>query len=76
MWAVIDIDNSGEVDFVEFISFLGSCGTEFETANKEQKAMTKDEKLKYASQRLSMRVLSVPKDDEEEGADDGAEVKA
>lgn len=66
MWAAIDIDNSGEVDFVEFISFLGSCGTEFETASKEQKAMTKDEKLKYASQRLSMRASSVPKDDDDE----------
>lgn len=76
MWTAIDIDNSGEVDFVEFISFLGSCGTEFETANKEQKIMTKDEKLKYASQRLSMRALSVPKYDKGECADNGAEVKA
>lgn len=64
MWAAIDIDNSGEVDFVEFIAFLGTCGNEFEATHKEQKAMTKDEKLTYASQRLSMRVLSVPKDDE------------
>jgi len=60
---------------VEFIAFLGSCSTKFETANKEQKAMTKDEKLVYASRRLSMRASDVPKLDkkevasEEEGAD-------
>jgi len=60
MWHAIDIDNSGEVDFVEFISFLGSCGSAFDQVNKEQRAMTKDQKLKYASQRLSTRVLSVP----------------
>ena len=44
----------------EFISFLGTCGSEFDQVSKEQRAMTKDQKLKYASQRLSTRVLSVP----------------
>jgi len=88
MWHAIDIDNSGEVDFVvrhllslychipsthqlilfylmkcliqEFISFLGTCGSEFDQVSKEQRAMTKDQKLKYASQRLSMKVKSIP----------------
>mmetsp|Transcript_10291 Transcript_10291/g.13076 ORF Transcript_10291/g.13076 Transcript_10291/m.13076 type:complete len:474 (+) Transcript_10291:54-1475(+) len=77
MWAAIDIDNSGEVDFVEFIAFLGSCGTEFESISKEQKAMSKAEKLKYASQRLSTRCLVMPPDvdksaDEEKEGEENA----
>ncbi|KAL7490762.1 hypothetical protein ACHAWT_000294 [Skeletonema menzelii] len=71
MWAAIDIDNSGEVDFVEFIIFLGSCGTEFDTVSKEQKTMSKEDKLKYATQRLSTRCLVMPPADEEkEGEED------
>ncbi|KAL7553152.1 hypothetical protein ACHAWF_018054, partial [Thalassiosira exigua] len=45
LWCAIDIDNSGEVDFVEFLSFLGSCGAEFEAVSQKQRAMTKEEKL-------------------------------
>lgn len=55
MWSALDIDGSGEIDFVEFTAFLSSCGAEFESVNKEQKAMTKAEKLKYASMRLSTK---------------------
>jgi len=44
----------------EFISFLGTYGSEFDQVSKEQRAMTKGQKLKYASQRLSIRVISVP----------------
>ena len=58
MWAALDIDNSGEIDFVEFTVFLSSCGTEFEEVQKEQAAMTNKEKLKYASQRLSSMDLN------------------
>ena len=53
----------------EFIAFLGTCGSEFDQVNKEQRAMTKDQKLNYASQRLSRRVLSVP-DKADEDAED------
>ncbi len=58
LWHAIDINNSGEVDFVEFLSFLGGCGDEFDAIFQEQQAMTKEEKMKYASQRLSVIQMS------------------
>ncbi|EJK61780.1 hypothetical protein THAOC_17670 [Thalassiosira oceanica] len=80
LWSAIDVDNSGEVDFVEFIGFLGSCGTQFDAVNKEQRAMTKEQRMNYASQRLSARVLQIPKGDsnneESGGAAEAAEDKA
>lgn len=57
MWSVIDLDDSGEVDFVEFIAFLSSCGDQFEKAHKEQEHMKKEDIIQYASQRLSTRRL-------------------
>mmetsp|Transcript_7355 Transcript_7355/g.10908 ORF Transcript_7355/g.10908 Transcript_7355/m.10908 type:complete len:476 (-) Transcript_7355:613-2040(-) len=54
MWSAMDVDGSGEVDFVEFTTFLGSCGTEFETVSKEHAYMTNEEKKTWASQRLSV----------------------
>jgi len=72
LWHAIDIDNSGEVDFVEFLSFLGGCGTEFDSVNQEQKTMTKEQRMKYASQRLSTRALQIPKDDEGDEESGGA----
>ena len=48
----------------EFIAFLGSCGAEFDSVSKEQKAMSKEEKIKYASQRLSKRCLVMPPADD------------
>jgi len=53
MFSALDIDNSGEIDFVEFAAFLSSCGSEFDKVNQEQKAMTADEKFMSASRRLS-----------------------
>jgi len=38
----------------EFTTFLGSCGTEFETVSKEHAYMTNEEKKTWASQRLSV----------------------
>lgn len=64
MWAVLDLDGSGEVDFVEFTAFLSSCGEEFETVHKETLAMTKEEKLVFASKRLSVRDLAAADDEE------------
>ena len=58
-WSALDVDNSGEIDFVEFTVFLSSCGSEFEQVQKEQATMTKEEKLKHASKRLSAKALNV-----------------
>eukprot|EP00571_Detonula_confervacea_P011588 CAMPEP_0172307012 /NCGR_PEP_ID=MMETSP1058-20130122/7953_1 /TAXON_ID=83371 /ORGANISM="Detonula confervacea, Strain CCMP 353" /LENGTH=472 /DNA_ID=CAMNT_0013019071 /DNA_START=72 /DNA_END=1490 /DNA_ORIENTATION=+ len=62
MWLALDDDDSGEVDFVEFAVFLSSCGKEFDKVNKEQQAMTKEDKLKYASKRLSVRQIKDPEE--------------
>mmetsp|Transcript_11344 Transcript_11344/g.23928 ORF Transcript_11344/g.23928 Transcript_11344/m.23928 type:complete len:493 (-) Transcript_11344:54-1532(-) len=53
MWTVLDVHNTGEIDFVEFTVFLSSCGEEFDAISKEQKQMTKEEKFDYASRRIS-----------------------
>ena len=53
LWGAIDMDGSGSVDAVEFFVFLSGCGDEFESVYKEQSKMTKEEKISFASQRLS-----------------------
>ncbi|KAL7548956.1 hypothetical protein ACHAWF_014082, partial [Thalassiosira exigua] len=50
MWSVIDLDDSGEVDFVEFIAFLSNCGDQFEEVH--------DEQLQRGGLRASIRRLS------------------
>jgi len=63
LFCAIDVDQSGEVDFVEFMTFLGSCGTQFDEVDKEMKTLTKEEKLGRASRRLStMKQLSSEED--------------
>lgn len=64
MWAILDLDGSGEVDFVEFTVFLSSCGEEFEQVHKETLVMTKKEKLLFASKRLSVKDLAAADDEE------------
>lgn len=74
-WRLLVIYDGGQFDFFhyfliplshtlflskEFIAFLGSCGAEFDSANKEMQRMTKEDKLKFASQRLSVKNLSIP----------------
>jgi len=70
MWSALDLDNSGEIDFVEFTVFLSSCGDEFDKVNKEQDVMTKAEKLNFASKRLSVRDLSAINQSADTGTDD------
>jgi len=53
----------------EFMTFLGTCGTEFEEINKEQKAMTREQKLMNASRRLSTKTLSIVADIKDKGND-------
>lgn len=50
MWSVIDLDDSGEVDFMEFIAFLSNCGDQFEEVH--------DEQLQRGGLRTSIRRLS------------------
>lgn len=53
LWCAIDLDGSGEVDFVEFITFLDGCGSEFDQVHKETASMTREERLMRSSRRLS-----------------------
>jgi hypothetical protein len=53
MWVALDVDGNGEVDFVEFCTFLSGCGGAFDEVYKEQESLTKEEKLRRAARRLS-----------------------
>ena len=50
----------------EFMTFLGTCGTEFEEINKEHKAMTREQKLMNASRRVSTKISQLWNDYEED----------
>lgn len=54
LWYSLDTDNSGTIDPVEFCTYLSGCGEAFEEVHKEQKAMSKEEKIMFASRRLSV----------------------
>lgn len=54
LWSAIDADNSGDVDAIEFIVFLSGCGDAFDSVYKEQKSMSKEERISYASKRFSL----------------------
>jgi ABC-type amino acid transport substrate-binding protein/Ca2+-binding EF-hand superfamily protein len=60
LWSALDADNSGLVDPVEFCAVLGTCGPEFESTYNEQQRMRKEEKLQWASQRLSVIAKKTP----------------
>jgi hypothetical protein len=53
LWHAMDVDDSGEVDPVEFIVFLSACGPEFEKVYNALKNMSKIERLKLAARRLT-----------------------
>lgn len=55
LWVAMDTDSSGEVDFVEFASYLSGCGEAFDEVFQERKNMTREELVKRMSQRLSMK---------------------
>ena len=48
LFASLDDDGSGEIDFAEFISFIGKCGTQISTLSRK-------EKLDQMSQQISVR---------------------
>jgi len=66
MWVAMDINGDGAIDFVEFASFLSSCGEAFHEVFKEQECMTKAEKIRFASRRLSTRDLGNLEEGKEE----------
>jgi Ca2+-binding EF-hand superfamily protein len=57
LWSALDIDGSGSIDFVEFCTFLSGCGEAFDEVYNHQQTMSKEQKLKFASQRFSTRSL-------------------
>jgi len=64
MWTAIDVNNSGEVDFIEFCTFLSGCGAEIEEVYNEQRKMSRAARSKSVSNRLATRVSIVVKNDE------------
>ena len=44
MWSAMDMDGNGEVDFIEFSTFLSGCGEAFDEVFEERKKMSKDKK--------------------------------
>ncbi|EEC45620.1 predicted protein [Phaeodactylum tricornutum CCAP 1055/1] len=58
LWSALDIDGSGSVDFIEFCTFLSGCGEAFDEVYNHQQTMSKEQKLKFASQRFSTRSLA------------------
>jgi hypothetical protein len=53
LWSVMDLENKGEVNAIDFFVFLSACGDEFEQVYQEQAKMPKTERLKLAARRLS-----------------------
>lgn len=53
LWTLLDIDNTGQVDPIDFISFLKDCAPQFQEVHKEYSTLPKSERLKLASRRLS-----------------------
>lgn len=41
LWAAIDIDESGKVDFLEFCTFLGKCHDEYDNARNSRRVIAK-----------------------------------
>ena len=52
MWDAMS-GKDDKVNAIEFFVFLSGCGDEFDEVYKEQSVMTKDQKVAFASQRLS-----------------------
>lgn len=52
LWAAIDVDGDGSVNFTEFCSFLATCG---EVYDEEEEKLTPEQRRQSVSRSLSMR---------------------
>ena len=53
LWAAIDVDGDGSVNFTEFCSFLATCG---EVYDEEEKKLAPEQRRQSVSKSLSMRL--------------------
>jgi hypothetical protein len=53
LWSAMDVDGTGEVDFLEFCTFLSGCGQEFDDVFTQVESMSKQERMEYLSRRFS-----------------------
>jgi hypothetical protein len=61
LWASIDIDKNGTVDFLEFCSFMGQCNDDFEKVKGRQSVLEARPSFALtAAQRLSTRMVTQP----------------
>jgi len=56
MFAAIDLDHNGEVDFVEFCAFLGKCDVEYRAARRRSSVVSLQKSRSVVASRLSEAV--------------------
>jgi hypothetical protein len=62
LWAAIDVDGDGSVNFTEFCSFLATCG---DVSDEEERKLTPGQRRQSVSRTLSMRISTNRKAEEQ-----------